>query len=208
MNWNAECEPDPIAWPHWYSCVNGSISPHPCSNIYCTAFPWSLLGRCLYTIGHVQSCCICDFMLLCAVCRNQKVILHLTEVSKCHCIPTNIIMVSSLPMPCVCVLPELSVHVQGQMGTFMSVWVWITLPATSGSPHGTADYGRRERKAGGQAGGRALPPPLQGYLYDSRVLQQGTGTNAKWKGHMSPLQPQDHCKALCHLYRVNLTVFE
>ncbi|KAL1272902.1 hypothetical protein QQF64_028764, partial [Cirrhinus molitorella] len=34
---------------------------------------------------------------------------------------------------------------------------------------------RRER----EAGGRALPPPLQGCLYDSRVLQQGTGTNAK-----------------------------
>lgn len=171
MNWNAECEPDPIAWPHWYSCVNGSISPHSCSNIYCKAFPWSLLGGCLHTIGHVQSCCICDFMLLCAVFRNQKVILHLTEVSKCHCIPTNIIVVSSLPMPCVCVLPELSVHVQGQMGTFMSVWVWITLPATSGSPHGTADYGRRERRAGG----RCHPLFKDAYMtavFSSRALAQ------------------------------------
>lgn len=117
----------------------------------------------------------CIHMRFCLVCTciyvNFPSESHHTGVNKCHRIPTNIMVVPRPPVLCVCVLPGLSVHVQGQMGTFMSVRAWITLPATSGSPHGTADYGGRER----QAGGRCHPLFKDAYMtavFSSRALAQ------------------------------------
>ncbi len=52
--------------------------------------------------------------------------------------------------PHACMVLGLNVCVWGQMDTFMSVWVWIILPATSGAPHGTADCGKRGRWARGE----------------------------------------------------------
>lgn len=151
--------------------------------------------------------CACDFMLLCAILY--------VEIRKSFYILQRSVNATASPLTsswspvCPCLA---CVYSQSLVCTYRARWAlsWVCecglLCLLHLGLHMAQQTTAGER--GGRAGGRALPPPLQGCLYDSRVLQQGTGTNAKWKGHMSPLQPQDHYKARCHLYRVNLTVFE
>lgn len=102
----------------------------------------------------------------------EEVQQYLTAVSgKCH---DNNRLAEASQCPHACMVLWLNVCVRGQMDTFMSIWVWIILPATSGAPHGIADCSKRGRWAHGEG----APPvgSLTSIPTDGASLQM-----ANWK---------------------------